>query len=110
MPDRVQTRRQFARLSTPTARGRSGPLRIVYVESTADDDGVAAAYAISRKVGNAVARNRIRRRLRSILDECGSSIKPGTYLIKCAIETGNLSYDELRRHLHGAIKNARLLR
>lgn len=64
------------------------------------------AYAISRKVGNAVARNRIRRRLRALLDDLNPQPMPGMYLIRCGFETGTLSYDELHTHLRKALERA----
>jgi ribonuclease P protein component len=64
------------------------------------------AYAISRKVGNAVVRNRIRRRLRALVDHLDPQPKPGKYLIRCGNETGKLSYEELQQHLHEALERA----
>ncbi len=106
MPGRVRTRRQFALFATPTGRGQSGPLRISFVIGADEDLAVNVAYAISRKVGNAVTRNRIRRRLRSLVDNLIPQPYPGNYLIKCGLETGNLSYDELHLHLEQALSRA----
>jgi ribonuclease P protein component len=106
VPGRVRTRRQFALFATPTGRGQSGPLRISFVVGSPESRSVDVAYAISRKVGNAVVRNRIRRRLRALIDDLEPQPKPGTYLIRCGFETGNLPYEELRRHLHQALDRA----
>src|ERR1700722_12933919 len=103
MPDRVRTRRQFALFATPTGRGQSGSLRISFVAEVSDAPNVCVAYAISRKVGNAVVRNRIRRRLRALIDGLDPQPKPGNYLIRCSNETGRLSYEELQRHLHDSL-------
>ena len=108
MPGRVVTRRQFAELASPTGRGRSGPLRIVFVEHS-DQGSCDVAYAISRKVGNAVIRNRIRRRLRALVDGLSPTLAHGLYLIKCGNGTGQLSYDELQHHLLAALTAARAL-
>ena len=64
------------------------------------------AYAISRKVGKAVLRNQIRRRLRALVDDLEPQPHPGLYLIKCGFETGNLSHDELQQHFHQAMVRA----
>jgi ribonuclease P protein component len=106
VPDRVRTRRQFALFASPTGRGQSGSLRISYVAGSPDDQNVAVAYAISRKVGNAVVRNRIRRRLRALIDGLDPQPKPGKYLIRCGNETGKLSYDALQQHLNESLERA----
>ncbi|MGH9021063.1 MAG: ribonuclease P protein component [Acidimicrobiales bacterium] len=102
MPGRVRTRRRFALFATPSARGASGPLRVVYVDDPAAS-GVDVAYAISRRVGSAVERNRLRRRLRALIDGLDPAPRRGSYLIRCANETGRLSHDELSRHLRLAL-------
>jgi ribonuclease P protein component len=66
----------------------------------------AVAYAISRKVGNAVVRNKIRRRLRAGFDGLSPVALEGYYLIKCGNGTKDLSYDELRTCLASAVKRA----
>ena len=105
MPGRVSTRRRFAEFATPTGRGKSGTLRIVFVEHS-DQGSCDVAYAISRKVGNAVQRNKIRRRIRAAMDSFSPAPRPGLYLIKCANGTGQLSYDELEQHLRAALQRA----
>jgi ribonuclease P protein component len=108
MPGRVTTRRQFAEFATPTGRGQSGILRVVFVEHS-NQGSFAVAYAISRKVGNAVVRNRIRRRLRAVMDGLSPAPKSGLYLIKCGNGSGQLPYDELQQHLRAALIRATAL-
>ncbi|NNN09504.1 MAG: ribonuclease P protein component [Acidimicrobiaceae bacterium] len=106
MPGRVSTRRQFAEFATPTGRGQSGSLRVLFVEHS-NQGSFDVAYAISRKVGNAVVRNRIRRRLRAVMDSLSPAPKTGLYLIKCGNGTGELTYDEIQQHLQVALARAR---
>ena len=105
MPGRVRTRRQFALFATPTGRGQSGPLRVSFVAHEGSQLP-EVAYAISRRVGNAVSRNRIRRQLRALIDDLDPQPQSGLYLIRCGFETGNLSYDELQHHLRQALVRA----
>lgn len=107
MPGRVRTRRQFARFATPTSRGQSGPLRVSFVAEAGEATHVDVAYAISRKVGGAVVRNRIRRRLRALVDGLEPPPRSGFYLIRCGLETGHLSYEQLQHHLHRALEGTR---
>jgi len=106
VPGRVQTRRRFALFATPSARGQSGPLRIIFVAGDPLDTRVDVAYAIGRQLGGAVARNRLRRRLRALVDGLEPLPRPGSYLIRCGNETGRLSYDELHHHLIQALERA----
>jgi ribonuclease P protein component len=70
---------------------------------------VDVAYAISRRLGGAVERNRLRRRLRALVDGLESTPKAGSYLIRCGNETGKLTYDELHHHLLQALERAGVL-
>lgn len=107
MPGRIRTRRRFARLATPSARGASGPLRVTYVDDP-DASGVDVAFAVPRKVGPAVVRNRVRRRLRALVDAIDPPPARGSYLIKCDIQTGQLTHDQLAHHLREALGRAGL--
>ncbi|MFI5035675.1 MAG: ribonuclease P protein component [Acidimicrobiales bacterium] len=109
MPGRVRTRRRFALFAAPSSRGQSGPLRVIYVASDTADTRVDVAYAISRRLGGAVARNRLRRRLRALVDGLDPLPRPGSYLIRCGNETGILTYDELHHHLIQALERAGVL-
>ena len=62
------------------------------------------AYAIGRHVGGAVARNQLRRRLRSIVsDLAGSgSVAPGSYLIRASAPATELSFSVLSGHVTAA--------
>lgn len=64
------------------------------------------AYAISRKVGGAVVRNRLRRRLRAIVARPDRAWPSGDYLIAVRPEAAALSFDELREHVTQAMEAA----
>jgi ribonuclease P protein component len=53
------------------------------------------AFSIGRQVGPAVARNRIRRRLRMLMREAAPRLQPGAYLIGAGPEAAQLSYGQL---------------
>ncbi len=60
-------------------KGRSFTTRylVVYVFPREDaEDGPRLGLAVPRKVGNAVQRNRLKRRLRAIFDELASGLPP----------------------------------
>ena len=61
------------------------------------------AFAIGRKVGGAVVRNRLRRRLRAIATEL--DLAPGAYLISAAPAAATLPYRELRALVSRAVQD-----
>jgi len=64
------------------------------------------AFAISRKVGPAVVRNRLRRRLRDELAGLARAdrLPAGAYLVGLAPEAATLDGPTLRRHLRSALE------
>jgi len=91
----IRSRHTFEALRRSRRRGRSGPLTVVFVpQSTWSRCEVA--YAINRKLGNAVTRNRLRRRLRSILAGLAPSLPVGAYLIRTGPGASHLAFDELK--------------
>jgi ribonuclease P protein component len=119
---RVRDRATFEALRRHGRRARRGPVTVVHVPAsqlvvlapataTGPDpqSQVRAAYAIGRKVGNAVVRNRLRRRLRSILHELDDraagddrGLAPGAYLVTVGPAAAELSYASLSRELASA--------
>ena len=112
--DAVRSRRAFAALSRSRSRGRSGPVWVVRADVPADapeasGDPVRIAYAVGRPVGGAVARNRLRRRMRAIVGQLDreGGVRPGLYLVGASPAATSASPAVLRRHLTGALDGAR---
>lgn len=65
------------------------------------------AYAVGRRVGPAVVRNRVRRRLRAVMADLARSehgVPAGTYLLGVQPEVVPLSYQELRSIVRAALE------
>jgi ribonuclease P protein component len=104
---RLKTRGDFLRVAAGRARAvRPG---LVLQAAPQPDDGQAdlrVGFTASRRVGNAVARNRAKRRLRAaaaaILPQRG---RPGTdYVLIARTGTGGRLYRELLGDLEGALR------
>lgn len=66
------------------------------------DPGIRVAYAIARRFGSAVARNRARRRLRSAVDEVAPHLRAGAYLVLPDPQVGDMEFTVLV----GAVRDA----
>ena len=93
---------------------RKGPLSVTVLLSdpssrTPDPSSAAIAWAIPRRVGVAVTRNRVRRRLRAVLaDEHRSLPLPsGTYVFHVDPPAAGLSFGELSVAMHDLLSVVR---
>jgi ribonuclease P protein component len=105
----VRDRATFGALRRRGRRVNSGPIWVSYLR---EDDGrpPRIAFAIGSKVGGAVVRNRLRRRLRAIVaevDRVPPGIPPGAYLIGARAGADQATFDELRSRMHHAIRQLR---
>ena len=68
-------------------RGRriTTPSLVAYVLRRADDTPVRFGFIVSKAVGNAVTRNRVRRRLKAASFELLETITPGTDIVMRAL-------------------------
>lgn len=96
---RVHDRATFEALRRDGRRMRRGPVSVVYIPSSTPPPRVA--FAIGRSVGNAVVRNRLRRRCRAVLHQIEAGrlgelpLAPGTYLLSARPEAAALPYVQL---------------
>ncbi len=63
-------------------------------------------YAIGRRHGNAVARNRLRRRLRAAVRCVGPRLDAGAYLVRATPGAGELDFEALCRAVSDAARSA----
>ena len=106
---RLKTRADFLRVAAVRGRAvRPGFVLQAARQPSPDDDNAAVrvGFTASRKVGNAVLRNRAKRRLRAaataVLPRLG---RPGTdYVLVARAETARRSYAELLVDLESAVR------
>ena len=102
---RVSDRATFQALRRRARRARCGPVSVAFIK--ADAPPVArVGYAVGRRVGHAVVRNRLRRRLRAAVRDFGGELRPGAYLVSVSPEACGLSYEELKTKVARAMASA----
>ena len=104
-PAPIRSRRLFLALRQASARGRSGPVGVTFVQ-VRGQAAPSVGYAVGRRVGPAVVRNRLRRRIRAVVDELSSELDDGAYLVTVAPGAVGLSAAELRASVGGALRQA----
>jgi ribonuclease P protein component len=93
---RIHTRTDFERLRRDGRRVRIEPFWCSHLPDPSSNTA-HVAFAINRAVGNAVARNRLRRRLRAVLNQ--TDLPNGLYLIGCTPKASELTFDQIQRTL-----------
>jgi ribonuclease P protein component len=91
---RVRGRASFERIAQTGSRVRAGVLWCTFVLDPLVSPP-QVAYAVGRAVGTAVTRNRLRRRLRSLLVQQYPHLPGGLYLIGATPDAARQSFDEL---------------
>jgi ribonuclease P protein component len=81
-------------------------VRVQFLPAQDTDDVRRVAFAVPRKVGTAVERNRFRRRLRAVVVEMTASIPAGTYLVGIDQGVRGVPFQELREKVIEAMQRA----
>lgn len=98
-PPTLAKRTDFLRVQARGQRFRGRLVTLLALPSEAD--GLRVGYTVSRKVGNAVVRNRVRRKLREIVRLAQASFPSGfDYVLIASPAAATASYAELARDVH----------
>ena len=104
MIGRIRERSAFDRLARDGTRIHRSTLWCTWCPDP-DSTATLVAFAIGRAYGSAVARNRLRRRLRSLLTELDrrTALPPGLLLIGARPKAIELTFDQLRTEVESMI-------
>jgi ribonuclease P protein component len=97
---RVRDRATFTALRSGR-RGHAGPIRVTWVPEPDALRPPRVAFAVGRRLGSAVARNRVRRQLRAVVAELAPGLAPGAYLFAYRCAPG-VPFATLREHVAAA--------
>ena len=71
---------------------------------------IAVGFTASKKVGNAVKRNRAKRRMRALFRAFEPRLSPGRYVLVAKTATAELPFSELERHFSRLLKRVGALK
>ena len=99
MTSSVTRRATFAALASRGDRVRHGAVSVRHLRADDPDmepsTSTALAFAFSRRFGNAVERNRAKRRLRRAFEAAGGDQQPGALLMSGSRRVLDCSYERL---------------
>jgi ribonuclease P protein component len=101
---RIRDRATFEALRRSGARARRGPVTVTYAE-IGSAPAPRVAYAVGRRAGSAVDRNRVRRRLRGAV-AATEGLVPGAYLVAAGPEAARVEFEELTIQVARAMTSA----
>ena len=103
----LKKNKEFAYVHRKGASCAGRYLVLVYVKNRM---GLRLGFSVSKKLGNAVRRNRIKRLLRECARVSLNNMKPGySYLFIARLGARDASYSELLKDMDIVLKRARLL-
>lgn len=107
LPETIRLRRDY--LAANKARRVVTPGFILLVNQRADTDAMRVGFTVTKKIGNAVIRNRMKRRLRALAREIlPAEGKPGADHVLIGREAGiERDFASLRAELQQALAKAR---
>lgn len=82
--------------------------RFVIYRLTKEQMHFRVGLSVSKKLGNAVMRNRIKRRIRHVLMECAPYLATDDFVVIARKGVEELSYQEIKQNLLHVLKLAKL--
>lgn len=103
---RLKKRKEFGFIYKNAKRVSSNNFHLYYIDTKLSF--LKIGFAINKKVGKAVVRNKIKRRLREICKENLKDIKKKNYVISAKIGAANLNFNQIKEEITFLFKKANL--
>lgn len=103
---RLTKRGSFTYVYNKGERKNAGLITLTFIKSQT----LKIGFSVPNKVGNAVVRNKIKRRLRAVLREFLPILLPAQAVFAAKIGADKLSYNEIRESVYKLISNAKLIK
>ncbi|HJE19324.1 MAG TPA: ribonuclease P protein component [Aliicoccus persicus] len=92
-------------------RGKSFANRqfVVYFKDNPDTGHLRLGISVSKKLGNAVKRNKIKRRIRAFFQKYQDDLKPREYIVIARHPVSDMDYHEIEKSLIHVLKIAKCM-
>ena len=105
---RVKKEREFQKVFEEGASFANRKF-VVYRLEPSGQKHFRVGLSVGKKVGNAVARNQVKRQIRAVLQELKTELPPIDFIVIARPATKDLPHDEMRSNLIHVLKLAKIL-
>ena len=90
--------------------GSRASVRLIKLNYAPSKSGVKIGFSVNNKIGHAVVRNKVKRRMRAIAGELLPLLKPCQLVFVVSVGVDQLSFAEIRTRMYALIHKAGLMR
>ena len=92
------------------AHGSSVRAKLIKINFVPSKSGVKIGFSVNNKIGHAVVRNKVKRRMRAIAAEFIPRLKPCQFVFVVSVGVDKLSYEEIKTRMLACLNKSGLMR